>query len=477
MEKDLVNLKRNLRRSLIATAIIIMIIVSACAAYALVYINSNKIVNGVSVSGVNIGGLTKEEAAIKLQSKAKQRLNQQIILSVDDTRYFGTASSFGASIKWQESLENAFALGRDVDFLKRIRAVLFTNIPEKQLQLPVVLNEKIIKSTIKKAAAKINRPHENAKLIKSNGVLTSISEKNGIKLDQDAAYSQIADSMAKGENLIKLQAQIDEPDVRVEDLNKINTQLAVFTTSFNRGKVARTHNLTIAAEAINGTVIKPGDVFSYNKEVGPRVLARGFQEAIIFVNGKQEPGIGGGICQVSSTLYNSALLSGMKIVERHHHSRTVTYVTSGRDATVSYGVIDFKFKNINKNPICIFSEVVGSNLKVEIYGASEDKKNIQVYAALSGRTPFGVQTIVDKSLAPGRRRVEDKGSSGVSSVVYRKTTTENGSNITEVISKDRYAPQNKIILVGAVKKAAITQQAANPKLSSQSSGSNISPSN
>lgn len=474
MEKGLANLKHNLKRPLIISAIIIMIIASACAAYALVYINSNKIVNGVSVSGVNIGGLTKEEAQIKLRSKAKERLNKQIVLSVDDTRYFGTASSFGASIKWQQSLENAFALGRDADFLKRIKAVIFTNIPEKQLQFPVSLNENFIKSTIKKAAAKINRPHENAKLIKINGQLTTISEKNGIKLDEEAAYSQISDSLAKGESVISLQAQIDEPNVRVEDLNKINAPLAVYTTTFNRGKVARTHNLTIAAKAINGTVIKPGEVFSYNKEVGPRVLARGYQEAIVFVNGKQEPGIGGGICQVSSTLYNSALLSGMKIVERYHHSRTVTYVTSGRDATVSYGVIDFKFKNVNKNPICIFAEVAGSNLKVEIYGASEDKKNIQVYAVLSGRTPFGLKTIEDNTLAPGKRRVEDKGSSGVSSVVYRKTTTENGSKITEVISKDRYAPQNKIILVGAVKKAAITQQASNPNHSTQSSESNNS---
>ena len=146
----------------------------------------------------------------------------------------------------------------------------------------------------------------------------------------------------------------------VKDLPAKEEVLGRYKTSFNPGEKNRTINLKLAAAAINGQVIQPGKTFSFNKTVGPRTRERGYLEATIFVGGKKEQGLGGGICQVSSTLYNAVLNSKLKVVERHTHSLPVTYVPTGKDATVSYGYLDFRFQNNKPYPVKI-QAAVGKN--------------------------------------------------------------------------------------------------------------------
>ena len=138
-------------------------------------------------------------------------------------------------------------------------------------------------------------------------------------------------------------ASTDEPGT----LNP-QTLLSECTTSFAGGKAARKENITLASNAINGTIIKPGEVFSFNETVGPTNKKAGFRLARIFVGGRDSEGYGGGVCQVSSTLYKAAKEAGLEIVERHPHSKRVTYLPKGEDAATSYGRIDLKIRN-NKN--------------------------------------------------------------------------------------------------------------------------------
>jgi hypothetical protein len=140
----------------------------------------------------------------------------------------------------------------------------------------------------------------------------------------------------------------------------VNKLLSSKTTYFDASLVNRTTNIRLAAKAINGTVIDAGKVFSFNRTVGPRYASKGYKEAVIFLNGKKDKGLGGGICQVSSTIYNAVLGAGLMVVERHAHSLPVTYVAPGRDATVFYGVQDFRFKNNTKSKV-IITTIVGTN--------------------------------------------------------------------------------------------------------------------
>jgi vancomycin resistance protein YoaR len=142
--------------------------------------------------------------------------------------------------------------------------------------------------------------------------------------------------------------------------------LGEYSTEFSDGAKARNTNITVAAKSIDGVVVNPGQVFSYNDTIGPTTKNNGYKKAQIFIRGKKAYGYGGGVCQVSSTLYNAVEDAGLKVIERHQHSRTVEYVPKGKDAATSYGVIDFKFQNTLSHPVTITSEVKDGTVCIKI---------------------------------------------------------------------------------------------------------------
>jgi vancomycin resistance protein YoaR len=160
----------------------------------------------------------------------------------------------------------------------------------------------------------------------------------------------------------------DQPDVTTEDLKQVNARkIGSYTTYYNPGNANRTTNVRLSSQAINNVVLNPGEVFSFNQTVGQRTSARGYRPAKIIVRGEYSEGIGGGICQTSSTLFNSVDEAGLQVVARFSHSKEVTYVPKGRDATVSWYGPDFRFKNNLTEPILIRSYLSGGALTVEVY--------------------------------------------------------------------------------------------------------------
>ncbi|MDR1067494.1 MAG: VanW family protein [Clostridiales bacterium] len=158
-------------------------------------------------------------------------------------------------------------------------------------------------------------------------------------------------------------------DSVVEAAQPSTEKLSEFTTEFKNAEKARAHNITMAAKAIDEKIVNPGETFSFNDSVGPTTKANGFMLGKIFSNGKNAKGYGGGVCQVSSTLFNAADAIGLEIVERHKHSKSVNYVEKGRDATVSHGVIDFKFANNKSYPVRIDSFANGESVTIALYKA------------------------------------------------------------------------------------------------------------
>ena len=142
--------------------------------------------------------------------------------------------------------------------------------------------------------------------------------------------------------------------------------LGCFSTEFNAKNKRRTNNIVLASDKINQTVIEPGATFSYNETVGPTSKKNGFKLSTIFIRGEKYEGYGGGVCQVSSTLYNAAANAGMKIIERHDHSMPVDYVVKGKDAATSYGGIDFKFQNTKMFPVVIESHVEDGKITIAL---------------------------------------------------------------------------------------------------------------
>lgn len=226
--------------------------------------------------------------------------------------------------------------------------------------------------------------------------------------------------------------------------------LSQFSTSFTSSGYNRSNNIILSSTKLNGLVLMPGEEFSYNQAVGQRTKAAGFRKAGAYSNGKVIQEVGGGICQVSSTLYNAVLYANLEIVERTNHYFNPGYVKAGLDATVSWGGPDFRFKNNRNYPIRIVTDTSGKKLKVYIYGLkTDDDCTVVLDPRYISSVPYKTTYQKDPSLATGETRVISSGSNGCKTATYKYVYDKNGTLISsECISRDTYSPHNKVVAVG-----------------------------
>ena len=226
--------------------------------------------------------------------------------------------------------------------------------------------------------------------------------------------------------------------------------LSQFTTSFTSSGANRATNVRLAAGKINGTVLMPGETFSYNQVVGKRTRAAGFREGTAYFNGQVVQEVGGGICQVSSTLYDAVLYANLEIVERYNHGFNPGYVKAGLDATVSWGGPDFKFKNNRNYPIRIVCDSSGKKLRIYIYGLKTPEDcTVVLDARYLSTIPYKTIYQTDPSLATGESKVIQSGSNGCKTATYKYVYNASGTLISsDCISRDTYNPHNKVVAVG-----------------------------
>ena len=256
---------------------------------------------------------------------------------------------------------------------------------------------------------------------------------------------------------------ITVPEKTTENLGEeaFPTVLGEFTTRYDASNKNRSNNLEIASEKIDGTVILPGETFSYNKIVGERTIAEGYKEAAVYSGGKVVEGIGGGICQLSSTLYNAVLYANLEIVSRSNHRFLTSYVDAGRDATVSWGTIDFQFKNTRSYPIKVVSTVKNGVVNIQIKGIQEEKEYIvTIQSTVTETIPYTTNTIEDNTIPKGTTVIEQNGANGAKSVTY-KIVSYNGIEVERtLLSNDTYSALEKIIRKGTKEEVQTSTQAS-----------------
>ncbi|MBR5507317.1 MAG: VanW family protein [Clostridia bacterium] len=277
----------------------------------------------------------------------------------------------------------------------------------------------------------------------------------GVKIDPDEAKRILEDNKNNDESYI-IPAIITYPEVTTEmvEAEFTDTIIATFSTDYSTSSENRKENIRLASEKINGMILNPGEVFSFNDVVGPRTEATGFKIAHVYSGSKVVDGIGGGICQVSSTLYNAVVFADLEIVYRTNHSLPVSYTPLGRDATVSYGTIDFKFKNNKETPVKFEVIPDGNNLTVNVYGRKKYIKDITIETVITGYTPYSINEIEDANLYEDERVVSEKGSNGTRTESY-KIVKENGEIVSKtLLSKSSYTPTSEVVKVGTKKREA-----------------------
>lgn len=271
-------------------------------------------------------------------------------------------------------------------------------------------------------------------------------------LDFDISLDEAKQILSEEKDEYEIPLKVLYPSVSTNDIGSeaFPDMLSKFSTSFTSSNSNRSTNIRLAAQKINGTVLMPGETFSYNQVVGKRTAAAGFKPAPAYFGGEVVQEYGGGICQVSSTLYNAVLYANLEITERTNHGFKPSYVTPGLDATVSWGGPDFKFTNNRDYPVRISCDTSGKILKIYIYGLKRDTDYKVVLESKYVSTVYAKTTYkTDPSLASGETKVIQSGSNGCRTVAYKYLYDSNGTLVsTECLSRDTYNPHNKVIAVG-----------------------------
>ncbi len=499
---------------IIAVLIIIGLFVSTI--FALINVGNNNIISGISIAGVDVSGLSKEEAKSKIESIYNEKKEKEIPLKHGEYQTTISPVLMEVNYKIDEAIEDAYSIGKDSNIFVNNYNILFAMISNKDIPLEMTLNEEVTKQTIEDM--NISLPDvviESSYSIEEDELIIS-KGKAGIKIDTDKLLEQIEEVLndanasydvidmpvvnkepdsididkiheevykeAQNAYIVKepfevhpevegidfdveaaremlkedkeeyvIPLIITEPEVTIDELGEeaFPDLLGTFTTRYDVSDVDRTTNLRLACQKINGTVLLAGETFSYNKVVGERTVSAGYKNAKIYEAGQVVDGLGGGICQISSTLYNAVLYANLEIVERRNHQFVTSYVEAGRDATVVYGSTDFKFKNTRKYPIRIVATTNAGIATISIYGIKEEEEYTFKFTPKTISTiPYSTQYIDDSTLPQGTEVVKQKGTNGLITETYISKYLNGKLISTELLSRDTYNAMTRIVRRG-----------------------------
>ena len=334
------------------------------------------------------------------------------------------------------------------NLINRIKNTLKTaSLNQQYIEIPMdnVWPDKI---DIEKIHDEIYKEVQDAYL--TENPITIHPEVEGVDFDIEEAKNILENDSEQYEIPLK----ITKPNVTMEQIGAeaFPNKISFYSTRYDGGDVNRSTNLELACEKINDVIVLPGETFSYNKTLGERSKAAGYKTAKVYENGEVVDGIGGGICQISSTLYNAVLKANLEIVERRNHQFITSYVEEGRDATVAYGVTDFKFKNSRKYAIKIKASASNGVATIEIFGIKEEVEyQISFDTKTISTIPYTVKYIDDNTLKTGTEVVKQKGANGIVTETYLIKSLNGQVVSNTLLSKDTYSAMQRIVLRGTKK--------------------------
>ena len=341
------------------------------------YIYTDAIAKNIFIEGIDVSNLTKEEAINYINENITP---SDIQLNYDGETNIISLDEIDLKYNTSEVVDEAYNYTKTDSYFENIKRFFDLNKNIKNLEIKSLYNENKLSEKIQSISESINVAMENAKVyISDSGNISASSATIGKELDIAATKESIYDAIKnKDYKAIDLKVNIKQPKINTEAAKSVNTLLAEFSTKFSTNDSNRVTNIVLSAKATSDVLLMPGEEFSYNNLTGKRTKSNGYKDAPVIINGKLEQDVGGGVCQVSSTLFNSVLYSGLDVTSRRNHSLKSSYVSIGRDAMVSDGGSDFRFKNPYSHPVYIKNTVSNGVITSKIYGNASDKKNISI---------------------------------------------------------------------------------------------------
>ncbi len=361
------------------------------------------VTKGVYFGQQDLSGLNRQQATEKVQLQINEYLSSGVQVNCQDQQWHLTLQEMGVSFKTEEIVDQAINMGKQGSDLSNLREQRFIARDGAGVLVPADWDQEAGQQKLAEATDVLIINPINAKFVLSASGEPSITtnSQSGSKPDLGTACSDFKDLLAQTDyskdlilniNMVEVVPDVTEQTIADYGLNCL---LSSFSTNFSTSSAARASNVRTAAAALNNTLVAPGEELSYNEVVGPRTPGNGYQKATVIINDEFVPDWGGGVCQVSTTLYDAVLYADLEIVTRSNHTLPVSYARAGLDATVSYGSVDFVFKNNTDKHIYVTTSAYAGILTVNIYGNSAYKKNVQIVTNKSGNRVTGKKIITD----------------------------------------------------------------------------------
>ncbi|KLU60955.1 vancomycin B-type resistance protein VanW [Peptococcaceae bacterium CEB3] len=445
-------LVRFLTHKVTVSIIIVLILVlgSGVTALAVYTRDTGVFMPGLSVAGINVGNMTQAAGQARVNQKIAGIRSRAVKFEVEGKTLKSTLGDLGLTLTVDKALTEAYQVGRQGNLIEKAEQKKAAS-QGMSFNMNTAWDKKKLSEALTKMFAPFDvAPHDASFTITPQNTMKITPDSAGKAVDITALAKQVQKlDTSLPSNTLKVSFTKEPPKLTAATLakEKITGLLGSYTSYFDSSQVGRTKNVGLAAAAINGTVVAPGAVFSFNKTVGECTAAKGYVNAYIIVNGQFVEGRGGGVCQVSSTLYNAVLYSDLHVTQRTNHDLVISYMPLGQDATVAWPGPDVQFENDSGGYVLIRTKMGTNSLTINFYGQAQPGRKVLIQDYPTP-VPPPVQTVKDPSLPAGQKQVKQQGVQGYK-VTTTRTVVQNGKTVsTENLPSSYYAPTPTIIAVG-----------------------------
>ena len=414
---------------------------------------TDTISKNVYIGGVNVSGMTEEQATKAVEEKLGKGTGGNYTVKIGDETTTATAENFGMEWTNREVVHEAMEVAKGGNLIKQNKDKKDLQVEPKNFEVAYAPNEQAVKTYVEKLAEEYNRDAEEGDITFANGYPEVTGGETGIAVNVDQSVSSIMKALEGDGTELTVVAEVQKPSVTKEELSQVKDVLGTATTYYG-SSYERNTNVEVGASKINGTLIMPGETFSVTAAVTPFNADNGYYPAPSYESGQVVDTYGGGICQVSTTLYNAVLKAELQVDERHNHTMLVSYVDPSKDAAIAEGLMDFVFTNNTDAPIYIYGVGYQGTLNFTIYGheTRDPNRSISFRSETLSQTDAStnVKLVAKSDQNIGYLNQTQSAHQGLEAVLWKDIVNADGTTDTVQVNSSSYQASPAIYEVGIV---------------------------
>lgn len=416
------------------------------------YLNKDTMFDGISVNGVDVALMSYEDALDKVIKKAGIDEDASIIVNVEDKSFELSLKDVDADYDFKSAVDEAYSIGRKGSVKERYKAVMNAEEKGVDIMADYYFDADKAEKFVSEIKANSDTVKQDSEITKVDGRFTITDEVYGVDVDEALTLDAVVTAIKTGASAeIDAAYSVDEPAVKKADIEKSTSLIGSYYTTFSRGYTNRNINLQVGCDYINGTILAPGEEFSMSEALGEQTYENGYRNAAVFANGKTVDGMGGGVCQISTTLYNAVIRAELEVSQRMNHSLPVSYVPLGLDAAIAEGYKDFKFVNSTDYPIYIEAYLDDNKLVSNVYGYEEhdEGRTVEFETVYISSIPKPAEKVTEDPERPeGEREVTYEGKIGHIVETYKKVYEDGKLISREFFARSKYNAVADEVTVG-----------------------------